>query len=221
MFYTKYDAIRIVTSCAEKYNYELAGKTLLFAYSDKHKNVNFSEFSFYRYNFLHLTGLRTNLVNNNFTTQKDITDRISADDFFQKCLSHKLSPFDFDFAQDGTTPMKLDVLPSLITKNLSANMIGIYNDQKPLLYTERLTGSIHGCMGFILDHNSAQYVPNTVLKEDIRNITTNTNRIIAVYRKSIENFSYKEVTYIAKKIDWDKIKYPDKYAYLLNLHTNT
>ena len=66
------------------------------------------EVAFYRYNFLHLTGV---LLNKKTTA--------SAIHFYQKCLDKRLTENDFSFAKDGSTWQKLDILERmmLIKKN--------------------------------------------------------------------------------------------------------
>lgn len=213
--YTKEQAIQIITDCAKKYKDELLDKTLLFICIDKHKNIFCYEFSFYIWNFMHLTGVKTKLYNSDIrehTNEK--TQTISAVEFYNKCLSHKLSPSDFEFSDDGTTHMKLDVLPSVLCKNLAANMVGAYNSSKPKLYTEKIAGGIKACMGFVIDNIQGKYVPNTILKEDIRKNVFDYLRVLAVCRKNINDQTYEEVTYKAKKINWDDIKYPNEFSYL-------
>ena len=161
--YTKAEAIGIVVRCAQTYKQELDGKNLLFICTDKHKKTIPIELSFYGNNYLHLTGLKAPKSENG-----DIAVELFANDFYQKCLDHKLSPTDFDFAEDGTTHMKLDVLPTVISKNLQAKMIGNYDSIKPRLYTEKVAGSTNACIGFVLDQDMQQYVPNTVVKEDLQ-----------------------------------------------------
>lgn len=107
--YTKAEAIGIVVRCAQTYKQELDGKNLLFICTDKHKKTIPIELSFYGNNYLHLTGLKAPKSENG-----DIAVELFANDFYQKCLDHKLSPTDFDFAEDGTTHMELDVLPTVI-----------------------------------------------------------------------------------------------------------
>ena len=107
--YTKAEAIGIVVRCAQTYKQELDGKNLLFICTDKHKKTIPIELSFYGNNYLHLTGLKAPKSENG-----DIAVELFANDFYQKCLDHKLSPTDFDFAEDGTTHMKLDVLSLLM-----------------------------------------------------------------------------------------------------------
>ena len=220
MKYSKEDAIKIVVQCAEKYQQELEQRSLLFLCVDKHMTVSSYEFSFFGYNYQHLTGLKTKGHLNEASEGEDETKtekEISAIPFYEKCLDHKLSPDDFEFAEDGTTTLKLEVLSGLITKNLSASMIGDYNSSKPKLYTERLAGGVKACMGFVKDDASGFYVPNTVLKEDIRDNVSSWLRVIAIFRKPIADKAYEEITYLGKKIDWGKLHFPADISYLRDL----
>lgn len=116
MPYTKEEAIRRVVSCAETYRDELNNRNLLFVCMDRHKKLSYFEVAFYNYNFTHLTGLRP--CNQKFGNNVTSTDRLSAVVFYDRCISHKLSPDDFEFSDQGTTPLKLDALSFVIKKNL-------------------------------------------------------------------------------------------------------
>lgn len=207
--FTKDEAIKIVVQCAQAYQKELDGKSLLFLCTDKHKRVFPFEFSFYGNNYLHLTGLKAPKGADGESAG------LFANDFYQKCLDHKLSPVDFEFSEDGMTHMKLEVLPTVISKNLQAKMIGDYNSSKPRLYTEKVAGSTNACVGFILDQTMQKYVPNTVLQEDVRDMTKSALRVIAVYRKAITAPQYEEQTYTAKKFDFSDVEFPEKFKYLM------
>lgn len=65
--------------------------------------------------------------------------------------------------------MKLSVLPQLMKIYRSAKMVGDYSFTKSVLYTEKLVGNITASLGFVRDDK--YYIPNTALKEDIRDIT--------------------------------------------------
>lgn len=215
---SKEDAIRIITSCAEQYRDELAGRTLLFVCSSKKKDVVCFEFSFYPWNFMHLTGVK---VPRNGIASSENSSEIAATDFYNRCLAHRLSPRDFEFAGDGTTQLKLDVLGAVLNKNLSAKMVGDYDSAKPKLYTEKLVGGTKACVGFVIDQTSGRYVPNTVLKEDIRNYVGDYRRVIAVYRKKTGEERYMETTYRVKDVDWSNIRLPDQYDYLREMYLSS
>lgn len=175
------------------------------------KGITAIEFSFDASNFLHLTGLKVKKARGDAA---DADGALSAKEFYERCLAHRLRTTDFEFAKDGTTPLKLDVLPTLISKNLSATMIGDYNSRNPKLVTDKLAGGTAACMGFVPTGTKPRYVPNTILKVDIRNYIRNQARVIAVYCKPASEAQYTEATYFVKKVDWDAIQYPEEYAYL-------
>ena len=202
--YSKEQAIKIVTKFAKIYKKELLNKNFLILYSDKHKKINSVDFLFKSSNYLHLTGFKTKKT-------------LGANQFFQNCIENRLSVNDFEFAKDGTTQMKLDVLPLVISKNLSAKMIGDYNSIQPKLSTEKLAGNNIACIGFVKTESDNIYVPNTVLKADIRDYTKDIARVIAVFRKDKQELYYSECTYKANKFDWDSIKLQRQDEYLLDL----
>ena len=115
--YTKEEAIRIVVSCAEKYRAELLDRSLLFICVDKQRSITAVETAFFDRNYLHLTGLKLHKE-----------PPISAADFFRRCAANRLSPSDFAFSEDGTTHLKLEVLPrgcQRQCRRLSPNYCGV------------------------------------------------------------------------------------------------
>lgn len=209
--YTKEQAIKIITDCAEMYNNELLNKALLFMCFDKHRNIVCYEFSFYNWNYMHLTGVKGK------DSDRRSNRQLSAIDFYNKCIAHRLSTNDFDFSKDGTTHMKLEILPTVLCKHLNAKMIGVYNSSKPYLYTDKIAGSTKACIGFVIDSINGCYVPNTLLKDNILNNLNGYARVVATFRKSICDQKYSELTYRAKKIDWSTVRFPAEFSYLSSL----
>lgn len=105
--------------------------SLLLVCRKKPEYIYALELTFDASNFQHLTGLQTN------------HSRISPTDFFERCITRRLKEDDLSFATDGTTPLKLQVLPMLLVKNLSANMVGDYNGRNPKLITDKLAGEVY------------------------------------------------------------------------------
>ena len=196
---TKKEALAIVFACAQDYKENLIGKSLLFVCMDKYKNTYCVEVTFDVSNFQHMTGLQT---------------KFSAREFFHKCIDKRLRESDFWFSKDGTTELKIMVLPGLVRKNISANMIGDYNMSQPKLYTERIAGGVKACIGFVKSRETGRYVPNTVLNGDIRNKVNKVDRIVATYRKNREEQQYTELVYLAKRVEWEKLLLPKEYQYL-------
>lgn len=195
----KQDALAVVFAAAQEYQEQLVNRSLLFVCMNKHKKVYCLEVTFDSSNFKHLTGFQTEL---------------SALQFFDKCIRKRLREDDFEFAKDGTTPLKMQVLPYIVSKNLSANMIGDYNQAQPRLYTEKMAGSISACVGFVKNKGVGRYVPNTVLEGDIRSHVNRPDRVILTYRKKRDEKSYTELVYKAKKINWSELHLPEEYKKL-------
>ena len=173
----KAQAIRVITQCAKTYNAELNNKNILFVYMEDYW-LHALECTFLPRHFLHLTGVQFSGSSSNF---------------LRLCIEHKLSPQQISLASNGTTEMKLQVLPEMVNIHKTARMIGPYDHSKVMLYTEKLIGSVRGCMGFVADGN--YYVPNTVLREDIRHITRGCKCMIATFVKDIDQLFYSEASY--------------------------
>ena len=193
----KEQAIKIITESAKIYKENLENKNLLFIFGAE-KSPEFFEASFLPRNFLHLTGVKI--------VEKRILGSV---DFYEKCLKGKLSPLDFSFADNGTTDMKLSILPQLMKIQTCTKMVGIYDHKKSVLYTEKIAGNIYACMGFIKEND--YYIPNTALREDIRDISVQPQkRVLAIFKKNIPQKLYDEIPcYLAKKVDISILNYSD------------
>ena len=188
-------AIKIITECAKAYRENLANKNLLFLFGTS-RTPEYFEASFLPRNFLHLTGVK-------------LSARLSSStDFYDLSLRGQLSPADFDMPQDGITETKLSILPQLMQLHRCAKMIGDYDNTRPLLYTEKLAGNISACLGFTREKD--YYIPNTALREDIRNISVSpTKQVLAIFKKDAKQELYITLCYTAKKIDISVVKLPD------------
>lgn len=184
----KKEALSIIVKCANIYQRQLLNNNVLFVCYDKqHNKYECFEAAFIAGNFCHMTGVVCR-------------DGLHPKDFYQKCIEHRLSIDDFEFRGDGTTEMKLSVLPEVIKIHTSSRMTGEFTHTGIQLYTEKITGGTKGCMGFVKDKN--YYAPNTVLKEDIRDITRSPqHRIVATFIKKIKDEKYDLLSYTAKKFD--------------------
>jgi hypothetical protein len=198
-FYWRYQvdkqgALKIIIKCAEEYHSNLEGKNLLFIFGGKERCNSF-EAAFPAQNFHHLTGVRTLIL--------------SSAEFYRACLEHRLSLDYFSFAEDGTTPLKLEVLPALMRLCRTVKMVGKYNNSRVYLYTEKLVGNVFASIGFIRDEhnpNSRFYVPNTAIKGDIRQIAVKPVwRMLAVLLKDAASPHYSFLAYAAKGVSLDSI----------------
>lgn len=179
-------ALKIILESSKEYKTNLENCNLLFIYGDI-KKPRYIETTFLRRNFLHLTGADTN---------------IPANQFYEKALNMKLTEHNFEMKPDGTTELKLSVLPQMMYIDKNARMIGNYNNIKWELKTEKLVGNIRACIGFTKSKDQKYYIPNTLLKEDTRKVANHPQeRILAVFKKRRNDSYYLENPYLAKGIN--------------------
>ena len=85
---------------------------------------------------------------------------------------------------------------------VTARMLGNYDNSQRLLVTDKLAGTVTSAMGFRKDGNF--YMPNTSLKTDMRTITMKpVQRIAAIFVKGFNDARYRNLTYIAKGLTID------------------
>ncbi|MCM1525355.1 MAG: PBECR4 domain-containing protein [Ruminococcus sp.] len=184
----KSDAIRIIYQAAKIYDEQLCNKRLLVIYGAP--NIpNYIETFAFPSNFLHLTGVKLN--NNN-----------SADRFYRYACDERLRESDFEF-KDNTTEQKLNVLIQTLRISTNAKMIGDFINGHLKLQTDKLAGSVNSCLGFIKSNN--YYVPNTVLEVDIRQETSDRQKVLAILSKRIEEEKYNTIEMVGKKIDIERL----------------
>lgn len=202
--------ISIVTNAAKQYHVNLENQKVLFVYGNPSevrrqiKNndaiincLDYYEVAFYKSNFLHLTGLKIN----NKTVK-------SAIHFYSKCLKGRLSEKDFSISEDGSTIQKLEVLEYMMNIKKNASMIGDFSDTGPKLYSDKIAGNTNACMGFVRDEYTNNNVPNTLLKNDIRNVSSKPqNKIYLVLSKPISEGKY-TIDKCDKSIEISKILLP-------------
>ena len=104
-----------------------------------------------------------------------------------------------------------------MSKNLSANMLADYAGKNLKLYTEKIAGNVTACMGFIKEEKSGLYVPNTILRRDMRDISESQKRILAAFQKNKTEKLFTSVVYIAKNINLAEIPFPENLRYLKEL----
>lgn len=188
---SKQEALKIILNCSKMYQQNLENKNILYIIQDNLGKVSYLETTFLSRNFLHLTGVK--ILNSKIK---------SSIDFYNLCLKKQLSISDFDFNSNGTTTKKLNILQSIMQIYKNAKIVGEYNNFKKYLSTEILIGSINCCLGYIKQNN--YYIPNTALKEDIRDIVEDQYKVIFILRKGIKDKKYSEITYSNKKATEEK-----------------
>lgn len=167
---------------AKIYKENLLNKNILIITKDKNMFNSF-EVKFPKSAYLHLTGVEVD------------KSSIKAKDFFNLCVKRKIRLEDFDFKSNGTTKLKLDVLENVLKVSSSIKMVTAYNGLRPELYTDRLVGNVRACLGLI--DKGSYYVPNTLLKTDIRQESTYIEKVYVIMEKNEKDKYYTNISYIA------------------------
>lgn len=184
-------AVKIIIECAKLYEENLLDKHLLIVHGNDIDHIHSFQVLFGAEHFLHLTGIQC-------------SSRIPATRFFKLALNSKLPLAQLSLKSNGTTELKLGILKRTMSIHKQAKMVGDYSHTKAALYTEKLAGTTAMSLGFIRDTDEL-YVPNTVLREDIRDITLKPqSRILAMYPKKDTDEFYTHQTYLAPNVNPDK-----------------
>ena len=81
-------------------------------------------------------------------------------------------------------------------------MIGEFTDKGPKLYSEKVAGNVCACMGFVTDGYTKLNVPNTLLKKDIRDISSKPHqKIYAIMSKKYTDEKYSIVEKCDKNLE--------------------
>ena len=198
----KNKALSVLFHSSKLYKRNFIGKNIMYVYGSAN-NPEIMETVFYENQFLHLTGVQ---LKSDFT----------AKDFFSYCLDQRLEMNDFELKANGTTNYKLEILPRFLSSSSMARMAGYFNRSGIFLDTKKLVGGDSLAMGFIKNNKgySEYYIPNTMLKGDIRKMVDHAKRVLAIYEKSRDEERYTSCVYAAKGIDVHDICFPEKFYYL-------
>lgn len=183
----KKTAVSILVDCAKKYDENYANKNNLIIYK-KHDDILYIETLFLPRHFLHLAG---------------VSSCLRASYFYNKCLYHKLLFNDFDLKKDGTSALKLSILCQMMKISNFSRMIGGYNRSQINLCTDKIVGNLSISLGFVKENK--YYVPNTLLREDIRKLVDTPHKIMAVFTKNVSDDLYSQEEYKCNDLDFSAI----------------
>ena len=184
---------------AQDYREVLLGRQFLFI-GQKAKDGPYPvlECLFRKENFMHLTGCQ-------------IAEGLSAKNFFDLCIRKRLGFEMFTYQPDAF--LKKEVFSSVFALPYTARMMGDSGGGGNRLFTEKVAGNVCGCMGFAHDSQLHTYAPNTVLKQDVRNMVVKPVKILVVYEKGIgtELYPLKPVN-TAKELRGKELHWPPEIA---------
>ena len=193
-FLAKKEFIDIIAKSQKEFEKNLKNKKMIFIYENNDKTMSKEEVFFPISAFYHLTGVQAYDLNNKLLNSYQFYEILRVGGINETKIKLK----------DKTTYYKLQVLPQLMKLDKMANMIGNFTGYSLFLQTDKIIGNVNACMGFIKNEQNI-YIPNTALKEDIRNITKDRKKIIAVLKKSINEKLYKDITYLKQNCPIENI----------------
>ena len=183
--YNKAEAIRIITTAAAEYETLMRDKQFLIAYQDS-SGFNYSIVGFKAMNFKHFTGVVS-----------DLPSKV----FYRRALEHKLSPDDFRFDLTGNAHRKLTVLPWLSKMFFSNALRGSFNRSGIRLEADYLIGGTSTKISVAFRYGKTFDVPVSLYCEDVRNLTNDSTKVLAVWRRAFGEKVFSENTYCAKNIN--------------------
>lgn len=183
--YTKQEAIRIITDAAAKYDEHLCGRQFLVVFEGS-IGPESTVIAFHDYHFKHLSGAVASL---------------SAKVFYSRALEHKLSSNDFSFDRSGNMQRKLAVLPCLHCLLYGGAMRGNFNRSGIRIEADYFIGKTAHRMAVAFRSGKHCDIPVSLYCEDVRRLTNDCKRILAVWRTDKGSANFTENTYCAKGVD--------------------
>lgn len=182
MKYDKNKAIDIIVKAAEHYRENLQDKVFLLIYQEK-AIMKTVQVEFRKNHFLHLTGVQTSLP---------------AKRFFEKCVSHKLSPRDIELDKKGKAQQKLMVLPFLHELFYHNCLIGDFIDSGICIKADYFIGNTKAILSVGFRYGQNADFPVTLYKEDVRRLSQPTNKVLAILVRDNKQRCYTKCTYLSK-----------------------
>ena len=214
----KIKILNILHKCVNLYDKNLKNYNIMFVLENRKsltikEKINYIETIFYPHNFLHLTGIEYIPKDKSMNTKYKI-----AVDFYNKLLQQKLPIDSIGSNNQFTTELKLEILHNLVNIDKSAKFIGNYNNViKDKLYTEKVVGNVSYCFGFVRESKTNYYyLPNSTIKENIKNITDDTCNILIILKKEKSKKLYSSITYLKNGIDLNCLSKNDGLSNLID-----
>lgn len=195
MKYDKNIAISKITASVKEYDVRLKGYQFLIYYQ-VNDHCEYKEIEFKASNFLHLTGVKSNLQPNLF---------------YKKSMNGKLSVRDFEIQNNGNTQRKLEVISYLPHLLYNSCMIGDFNNNGISLRADYMVGDTRRtlCLGFGTSRQGCDY-PASLIKGNVKDYAKFTGRVWAIFRRKTGEEHYTEIAFLNRKTDLDSLKLPEK-----------
>lgn len=176
-----------IISCAKLFKENFLDKNYLLIYKDENNAYKAIETITYKSNYLHLTGVKTQL---------------SGNEFFDKAISSRLSSTEINLIENSDIGEKMSVLNYAVSFPNTTKLTGYFSPCfTKNLYTEILVGNSDFALGFVKDDITKEkfFVPNTLLKGDVKKYIKNAFPIDAVFVKNVKEDKYSNLIHQSAK----------------------
>lgn len=215
----KKQAVEIAIREAKIYKDKLVNTKILIIYRDKQDNqIKDIEIEFRPDKFQHLTGLILTQIDSK--TGKRFPRKHTALEFYNRCIKKPfITEQEIAFKDEKTIDLKLLALPYITQITKITKMSGTFNHSKPKLEADYIIGGIKSCIGISKYENRDTYYPRSCLCEDIRNITTYSSPVLAIFQIPLSNNEtiYKKICYVSKGLNLHSLNFPINIANKISL----
>lgn len=187
--YSKDEALSIIIKAAHSYDDKLKDRHFMIVFCDDNDTYSCTV-GFRDMNFLHLTGVKT---------------RLSAQQFYDACLTNKLSTRNFELDRKGKVQQKLAVLPYLSGLLYHNCMVGNFIDNGVVIRADYFVGDTRAVISVGFREGKSVDIPVTLYKEDIKKLTFPTCKVLAIFSKSYKDEIYEECTYLSPTCNPEKL----------------
>ena len=175
-------AISVIVQTAKEYELKLNNRHFLVVYR-RERDTRDCIVGFRDMNYLHLTGVRTNL---------------SATVFYAACLNGKLSVRDFSVDTGGKVQQKLQVLPYLPELLYHNCMIGDFINSGISIKADYFIGGTRTVLSVGFREGRKSDIPVSLYNENIKVLTKPTCKVLGIFRKLYHEDKFGECVYLAK-----------------------
>ena len=196
------EALKVIVEAAKNYDKKLKDKHFLIVYQEG-SQMKTACVGFRDMNFLHLTGVKTNL---------------SAQLFYSASISGKLSEKDFSLDTKGKAQQKLAVLPYLHELFYHNCMIGNFINSGICIKADYFVGDSKAVLSVGFRYGKKVDMPVTLYNENVKILSKPTFKVLAIFEKNYNEEDYRRCTYLSKGQDMRKLRLPDEIANIVDIH---
>ena len=188
------EALKILTDAVKNYDIKLKDKHFLIVYQEGGQ-IKTACVGFRDMNFLHLTGVKTNL---------------SAQVFYSAAISGKLSERDFSLDTKGKAQQKLAVLPYLHGLFYHNCMIGNFINSGIYIKADYFVGDTKAVLSVGFRYGKKIDMPVTLYNENVKTLSRPVYKVLAIFVKEYNEGVYAICTYLSKGQEIEKLRLPDE-----------